>query len=140
MCALDGAQAGACDSANTTAACKAKPYCVWEVNQYDGKPGCLHVDTASRGVDAFSKEYAAIKVRAGPPAQVQQCRHAMRGCVCVSEVHVACLPGCTQDSCLKMATEEDCVQPRFNATNVGQFRTQPDMLKQQQTDKVACVL
>lgn len=57
------AQAIGCQQAyNSSAACAAKPYCVWEFDSFDSRQVCLHRDTAARGSDAFSKQYAAIKV------------------------------------------------------------------------------
>jgi hypothetical protein len=50
---------------NSSAACKAKPYCVWEFDSFDGREVCAHRDTLSRGMDAFSKEHAAIRVSGG---------------------------------------------------------------------------
>lgn len=56
-------QANLCQqSYNSSASCKAKPYCVWEFDGFDGRNVCQHRDTAGRGTDAFSQEYAAIKV------------------------------------------------------------------------------
>lgn len=55
-------QAYACVQAyNSSTACKAKPYCVWEYDSFDQREVCLHRDTAARGTDAFSKELGAIR-------------------------------------------------------------------------------
>lgn len=65
-------QASICNqNYNSSSACQAKPYCVWEFDSFDGRKVCLHMDTAGRGTDAFSKEYAAIKV------STQSGRHAV---------------------------------------------------------------
>lgn len=49
-------------SYNSSAGCKSKSYCVWEFDNFDGREVCVHRDTVSRGTDAYSKEYAAVKV------------------------------------------------------------------------------
>lgn len=50
-------------SYNSSVGCAAKSYCVWEFDSFDGRNVCMHRDTASRGPDAYSKEFAAVKVR-----------------------------------------------------------------------------
>lgn len=56
-------QAASCQSSrNNSVACQSKPYCVWELDVYDGKKSCTHRDTASRATDPFSKEFARLKV------------------------------------------------------------------------------
>lgn len=64
-CAVSSSlQAYACVQAyNSSTACKAKPYCVWEYDSFDQREVCLHRDTAARGTDAFSQELGAIRVR-----------------------------------------------------------------------------
>jgi hypothetical protein len=62
-CFTRTAQAIACQQAyNSSSACTAKPFCVWEFDSFDSRQVCLHRDTAARGNDAFSKQYASIKV------------------------------------------------------------------------------
>ncbi|KAF8061962.1 leishmanolysin-like peptidase [Scenedesmus sp. PABB004] len=70
-------QAAVCARAyNSSAGCGAKPFCAWELEPFDARKVCMHRDTASRGSDAFSREFARVKDACAAARSQDACERA----------------------------------------------------------------